>query len=117
MSIYTQYKSLYRQNNRTFAVNLVEWAELALTGQELEQFRSDYVEILAYYENLENTGQVTFTPITREITSSTGFNTNLVIGLISNYIGEKIDNEKYSYWENRFSSDPNVQYKPMISEG
>jgi len=102
MEIYQQMHSVIKLDGNKFLMDIVNWAQQRLDDSRHRQFKSDLVEILAFYSDR----------IIEEIYSTANDPDGLPILIGFRYIhpNGKQRNEKYEYWCSEFANDPAVQY-------
>lgn len=115
---YRRLNSILLKDNIRYAVDLYDWAKKTLEGSELEQFELDATELLEYFKNQIDTGNLIINNITEEITTDHG-KILIPIGVEFSVTENYTFPEKEIEWYNRMALDPNIvkfNDKELISE-
>jgi len=111
MPLVKQLDSIYTTlENKKILVDIFKWAEIALPKEELDQFKVDSVDIMAFYNNLYAQSEITLEPIVTQVTSENVGTIHLRLGFLYNFPDNFSHHPKYLEWNQKFKSDPNVQY-------
>lgn len=107
--IFTQLHSTLNKDGKKYLVDLRLWAKMTLDSSRYQQFLSDMSELDQIAEN---------TTDSEPIYSQADLNSKskIIIGTKINYGGDQAPSytEKYDQWQQEFSNDPNVIYRPII---
>jgi hypothetical protein len=114
MKTYKQLYSILDLNGEKVLVDMDKWAELTLNGPDKAQYNSDRNnDWFPDSQRLVESGDITTSAITETIQVD-GTNIEIQIGLLFNVKDDYVYRPSFLYWQDRFSKDPNVTYKPDI---
>jgi hypothetical protein len=111
MVTYKQLNSILLKDGKKYIVDLTSWAQETLTGADYSNFMNDSAEIIQFYKNLEDSGELTITKVTENISD---INLTIIIGRIFTWTNQRVEHEKHALWQARFAADPNVTYNPEV---
>lgn len=114
MKTYKKLLSILDLNGEKYLVNMDQWAELTLNSADKAQYDSDRntdwaVDLQQHKDN----GDIT-TSIITETVEVNGVNLEIQIGLLCTVPDDYVYRPSFLYWQDRFSNDPRVTYKPDI---
>lgn len=115
-----QYKHLHSLLNidgKKILVDLSRWGEHTLSGEALDTFHADLLEIRQTADQLIESGELTVEILTKNITTSMGTVLDVPIGVLYTFQTDKPVINKYEYWQGQFAADPNVIYQPLTLQG
>lgn len=115
MEIYKQLHSILKVNNKKILVTVHDWAPKCLTDELYRQFLVDRQEAKLFYDQFEESGELTRIVVYKEIVIDHG-RFKIPIGFKYAWTNVKQSHPKYQYWQLQFSNDPNVTYHPEILE-
>lgn len=100
--------SVLRKDDKNYAVNLNDWGNLTLQGDELAQFRLDIIELTTHLNNAISNGDLIVTPINETITTQSGQTISILVGFdfsqTDNYVRPQLEID----WYQKMSQDPNI---------
>lgn len=113
MITYKQLHSTLNKDGQKFLVDVYQWADQTLTGDQLAQWQLDRPIILEFYQNLIDSGTLTVAPITYSVPTPAG-SIDVVIGNLATFTTVESTSPEYDYWQTQFAADPTVEYQPPI---
>ncbi len=99
--------SILRKNGENLIVNCSQWAEEALTGAALTQFRSDWQEHIDYIEQAFTQQIASQEDIVEDIQIE-GKNYKISVGIRFIMPDDWVDHPKFTYWQEQMRLDPNI---------
>lgn len=113
MEIYIHNNSTYNFNGKKLLVDIHEWARLSMNSQQYKVFKKEYQEVIDFYHSLDQFSEET---IYSTIDSPVYANGKLHIGSRYTFRDSFVSNSLWQEWQDRFASDPNVEYRPLEIE-
>jgi hypothetical protein len=108
-----QLDSIYNTpDGKKILVNVFNWGNIALSGDELAEYEIDKKSMTEYYYDHIEKGIFTLSPVKETVTTSSGDTMDLRIGYIYILPEDYVQHPKYEYWNLKFQSDPNVEFYP-----
>lgn len=107
MKKYRRLKSIYSNSmEKKLAVDLYDWAELALAEEEYDQFKSETNELFNYYEQQISLGNI----IVNTIFENVSIEDDIILAVGEEYIvpDDFIIPANDTKWHDRMSIDPNI---------
>lgn len=114
MAKFKQLKSVLKIDGQDHMVTVFEWGLHTLPAVELEQLKSDFIEIENYLQQFIDNNTLKVTPIEETINTAYGGKIIIIVGYESETPPDFVNHEKFDYWENRMRSDPNVTFNPRV---
>lgn len=107
MKTYKRLKSILLKNDKKILVNLEEWGNFTLTGDELVQFQEDFVDMHRYHGDLIDKGDLKIEMLYEEV--EVEYTTlTLEVGIRITKVDNLVLHPREVYWFDRMSKDPNV---------
>lgn len=113
MIIYRHYNSTYYFNGNKLLVDIHEWARLSMTSQQYKLFKQEYQTVIDFYHSLDQFSEET---IFSTVDSPVYTNAKLHIGSRYFFRDSFVSNSLWQEWQDRFRSDPNVEYRRLEIE-